>query len=483
MCPAKIRTQLSSRLSLSRKTSVSSISSANPQRDEISVMSLTCATCVRRKLQCDALRPRCSPCRRSHVKCTYDPAPPTFEFRDETQRLVSGSSRSRKRQKTSQKPASCSNSSQDEQTVQAWSEEAPSSMETTFPFLDGNMMPWIDGIFDNYGDQPWDSTSMAPMPGEPDVSPLEDPPASRPDYVALRDAIFSSPVLGDRVSMAAELHQDSPSSTSAVSDHVLAQHYTRNLTSRYSSKNQGWNYHTYFFNRFSSSHPFVMSALYAWTSAHLFCAGVINSADNSLLHYSKCVAGLKHVFNMEVLAKTGLNHDLSWLTADVGDDDHDAIAVALFFLAWTDLILSRPRDLRNLLELEASILEQRRYRGSDSVFIKMATWFCFLDARASAFGSSQDRIIQALGDDQGLLEIVEDSQDFLQKEYDLLYPREEQQRDQAHLPLYIVTGQLVTLLGKISRSCKGATNASESAKTETRASLRRLKQVCISFLK
>lgn len=342
-------------------------------------------------------------------------------------------------------------------------------------------MPWIDGMFDTYGSQPWESASMIPMPGESDISPLENMPTDRPDYMALRDAIFSAPVPGDRVSITAEVHQDSPSSNSAVSDHVLAQHYTRNLTSRYSSKNQGWNYHTYFFNRFSSSHPFVMSALYAWTSAHLFCAGVINSEDNSLLHYSKCVAGLKHVFNMEVLTKSGLKHDLNWLTADVGDDDHDAIAVALFFLAWTDLILSRPHDLRNLLELEASILEQRKYKGSDSVFIKMATWFCFLDARASAFGPSQDYIIQALGDDQGLQEIVEDSQDFLQKEYDLLYPREELQRDQAHLPLYTVTGQLVTLLGKISRSCKAGIDVSESAKTEIRGSLKRLKQVCVLF--
>ena len=442
----------------------------------------TCATCVRRKLQCDALKPRCSPCRRSHVKCAYDHQLPTFEFRDETERFVSGSSRIRKRQKSSSQRAAadCSDSSPVEKADQAWIQDAQLPFENTFPFLDGNMMPWIDGVFDNYTDQPWDTSLLAPVSSGTGMTPLGMGTTERPDYVALRDAIFLPPTPGDRVSMTAELHQDSPSSTSAVSDHVLAQHYTRNLTSRYSSKNQGWNYHTYFFNRFSSSYPFVVSALYAWTSAHLFCAGAINSEDNSLLHYSKCVTGLSNTFDVDMFTKNNTSrHNLDWMTSDIREEDYDAVAVALFFLAWTDLILARPRDLQNLLELEASILERRKYKGSDSVFIKMATWFCFLDARASAFGLGQDRIIQALGDDQGLLEIVEGSQDFLQKEYNMLYPREEQQRDQAHLPLYIVTGRLVTLIGKISRSGKGLPGATEAYKMEIRNSLDALKMVCL----
>lgn len=380
----------------------------------------------------------------------------------------------RKRQRMSQGPASYT-SSHDEQTVQTWSEDVRATSESTFPLLDGNMMPWIDGMFDSYLDQSWGQDPQTPVIGHFALSTQEGGLTRPTNQTAQLDSSSLSPATGDHASTTGESHQLSPSSPSVVSDHVLALHYTQNLTSRYSSKKQGWNFHTYFFNRFSSSHPFVMSALYAWTSAHLLCAGAIASEENSQLHYAKCVCGLKRVFNMEVRPSAGLDHDLHWMTAVTRDDDFDAIAVALFFLASTDLILSRPGDLRNLLDLEATIIKRRNYRGPDSVFIKIATWFCFLDARASAFGTGEDRIIQALGDEKGLLHILRSSQDFLRKEYDILYPHEEQQRDQAHLPLYVVTCRLVALIGRISRSCRETPNSFDGL--EIQDTLKDLKKV------
>jgi len=42
-----------------------------------------------------------------------------------------------------------------------------------------------------------------------------------------------------------ESHTGRRAATREYSDHLLAQHYTRNLTALYSSKDRGWNYYTY----------------------------------------------------------------------------------------------------------------------------------------------------------------------------------------------------------------------------------------------
>ncbi|KAK5993053.1 hypothetical protein PT974_06480 [Cladobotryum mycophilum] len=234
---------------------------------------------------------------------------------------------------------------------------------------------------------------------------------------------------------------------STISDHELAQHYIRNLTSLYSSKNPGWNFHTYFFNRFSSKYPFVMAALYAWTAAHLFCQEYLASPANSMTHYQKTTLELKERFSIDVVNRL----DIGVSSFATNQDDLDAIAVSLYFLASTDLILSRPERLRNLLEVEAGILRARPLNGPDSVFTKIATWFCFLDARMSTFGRDHDRVIQTVGGEMGMLAALHESEHFLQNEYKRLYPLEERRRDAAHLPLYKATCRLVVLWGCISR--------------------------------
>ncbi|KAH7136220.1 major facilitator superfamily domain-containing protein [Dactylonectria macrodidyma] len=305
---------------------------------------------------------------------------------------------------------------------------------SSLSLLDTATMPWMDGVFDSYLDQQWDLTS--------DPAVLWNVTANTmtindfPDQTRTLDANSSAQVLADFSIPILDQQSPNSSSPSAISDRVLAQHYTQNLTSKYSSKEQGWNNHTYFFNRFNSSHPFVISSLYAWTAAHLFCNGTIDSQANAMGHYDKSLVGLGNQLGIDLLSATATGEaDQTWFAPLAHDDDLDAVSVALYFLAWTDLLLSRRVSLRRILNLEALLLEHRGHDQSHSVYVRMAVWFCFLDARAALFCQGNDRIIQAMGDDAGLIRAVGKSHDFLQIEYSLLYPKEERRRDEAHMPL------------------------------------------------
>ncbi|KAF4441390.1 hypothetical protein FACUT_2698 [Fusarium acutatum] len=309
--------------------------------------------------------------------------------------------------------------------------------------LDATAMPWMDGIFDSYPDQQWDlSPGVAAFSNTTDqtwISYAESPSQTPADFNA------------------GSLSSNSPQ---AVSDRVLAQHYTQNLASKYSSKGQTWNNHTYFFNRFNPSHSFVISALYAWTAAHLHCNGTLASESSALEHYEKSLVALGDQLGIH-LGIGAVDQELgrTWPQRITRDDDLDAVSVMLYFLAWTDLLLSRRASLRRMLTLEACLLESRGHGDqSQSVYGRMAVWFCFLDARASLFSQGDDRIIQCLGNDLELMFAVDKSYNFLQQEYTLLYPSEERRWDEAHRPL------------------GDRTTAGQNQETSTRASLDDIKQ-------
>ncbi|KAG5814141.1 hypothetical protein H9Q71_003403 [Fusarium xylarioides] len=328
-------------------------------------------------------------------------------FRDETEQIRSHSRRRGKRKSTTKE----SNSETD----------ATDSFEPSpLAMLDATAMPWMDGIFDSYPDQQWDLS--------PDVAVFSN--TTHQTWIPYTESPGQTPADFNAASL-------SSSSPQTVSDRVLAQHYTQNLASKYSSKGQTWNNHTYFFNRFNSSHSFVISSLYAWTAAHLYCNGTLGSEASALEHYEKSLTALEDQLAIH-LGLGGLDEELSrtWPQLITRDDDLDAVSVTLYFLAWTDLLLSRKASLKRLLSLEACLLESRGHGDqSQSVYGRMAVWFCFLDARASLFSQGDDRIIQCLGNDLGLMFAVDKSYNFLQQEYTLLYPNEERRWDEAHRPL------------------------------------------------
>ncbi|KAF5643458.1 DAL5-Allantoate and ureidosuccinate permease [Fusarium tjaetaba] len=343
-------------------------------------------------------------------------------FRDETEQVRSQTRRRGKRKNTSEEPNHAEISPQTQTTFSTVEADVTDSFEpSSLAMLDATAMPWMDGIFDSYPDQQWDlspdAAAFSNATGQNWMPYTESPGQTSAGFTASSQA---------------------SSSPQTVSDRVLAQHYTQNLASKYSSKGQTWNNHTYFFNRFNSSHSFVISALYAWTAAHLHCNGTLSSEASALEHYNKSLVALRDRLGIH-LEFEGLDEDLgqAWPQLITRDDDLDAVSVTLYFLAWTDLLLSRRASLRRMVSLEACLLENRGHGDqSQSVYGRMAVWFCFLDARASLFSQGDDRIIQCLGNDLGLMFAVDKSYNFLQQEYTLLYPNEERRWDEAHRPLY-----------------------------------------------
>ncbi|EMT71596.1 hypothetical protein FOC4_g10010106 [Fusarium odoratissimum] len=284
-------------------------------------------------------------------------------------------------------------SPQDQATFSIAETDAPDLLEpSSLAMLDAVAMPWMDGIFDSYPDQQWDLS--------PDSAVL---------YNGAAQLWLPQTDSPGQISTDFNAGSLSSSSPQTVSDRVLAQHYTQNLASKYSSKGQTWNNHTYFFNRFNSSHSFVISALYAWTAAHLYCNGTLGSESSALEHYEKSLVALGDQLGIQ-LGIGVVDEELSqtWPQLITRDDDLDAISVTLYFLAWTDLLLSRRASLKRMLSLEACLLESRGHGDqSQSVYGRMAVWFCFLDARASLFSQDNDRIIQCLGNDLGLMFAVD----------------------------------------------------------------------------
>ncbi|KKP01030.1 hypothetical protein THAR02_06852 [Trichoderma harzianum] len=373
-------------------------------------------------------------------------------FRDETEDIKARSRHRKKKASSSTNtttPQQTNSSSLNQQNETYEQREEPELLELpSLPVFDTTTIPWIDGILDSNLGQQWDPTTNIAMLWNTSANPVvanEFPNQTRGLYTNQTIAELSTP--------SSDYQSPGSKSLSTISDHVLAQHYTQSLTSKYSSKEQGWNNHTYFFNRFNSTHSFVVSSLYAWTAAHLFCSGRLQSEAIAMDHYSKSLVGIRDQLGIHLLEENETEiASQMWLRFLARDDDLDAVAVTLYFLAWTDLLLSRQASLRRMLNLEATLLDLSGHDQSHTLYVRMAVWFCFLDARAALFGQGNDRIIQSMGDDSGLMRAVEASYDFLQNEYSLLYPEEERRRDEAHKPLYVATCRLVALLGKLSRN-------------------------------
>ncbi|KAF5602523.1 hypothetical protein FPCIR_1864 [Fusarium pseudocircinatum] len=376
-------------------------------------------------------------------------------FRDETDQIRTHSRRRGKKKSTPSLPSRSATSSQTPMAFSIAETNASDTLElSSLAMLDATAMPWMDGIFDSFPDQQWDLS--------PDAAAFSN--AADQTWIPYTELSDQTPADFNAGSL-------SSSSPQTVSDRVLAQHYTQNLAAKYSSKGQTWNNHTYFFHRFNSSHSFVISSLYAWTAAHLHCNGTLGSEASALEHYEKSLVALGDQLGVH-LEIGGMEGELSqtWPQLITRDDDLDAVSVTLYFLAWTDLLLSRRASLKRMLSLEACLLESRGHGDqSQSVYGRMAVWFCFLDARAALFSQGDDRIIQCLGNDLGLIFAVDKSYNFLQQEYTLLYPNEERRWDEAHRPLYVATCRLVALLGMISRDDRTAAGNNQEA--TTRASL------------
>ncbi len=110
----------------------------------------------------------------------------------------------------------------------------------------------------------------APLPAPLAVSP------SHRDAAALSTATSPATPPPATASRAAN-----PPGPPSLPGHILAQHYSSELARKYSSKSAEWTFYTYFFHRFTQSHPWVLRAIQAWTATHLFYAGKTASLDGA----------------------------------------------------------------------------------------------------------------------------------------------------------------------------------------------------------
>jgi hypothetical protein len=239
-----------------------------------------------------------------------------------------------------------------------------------------------------------------------------------------------------------------------IPDHLLAQYYTRTLTALYSSKDRGWNYYTYFYNRFTTTHPFVLSALYSWTSAHLFFSGTLKSLEHAIKYYERCLNQISLSHNIRLASSPDGSSEFNGFPGEVqlSGGDLDAIIISLYFLASTDLLAARPRELRRLLRMTTALVTLQKTRDpKGGLSFEIFNWFCFLDVRASAFGMGSSSMITALGGEEGLVNATKLSRGFLRNEYKMLYPADMIERDKAHMPLNEIVLRLIAIFGEISR--------------------------------
>lgn len=341
--------------------------------------------------------------------------------------------------------------------TQAWF-SFPDDMGVQF---DGDIIPWVDDMFEGHF-----------LDAPEDLQPVEavNHPSSNLQHEGrfqpgkdTSHVVPKSPMRGDSRSSASSRRQDSlpgPNELATtkdrldgVPDHLLAQHYTRNLTGRYSSRDSGWNFYMYFYTRFTTSHPFVLSSLYAWTATHLFYSGTLHSLQDAFSHYKKCCSDIRNLFKIDLDRQftTPIDNSEVFVVAQIHSDDLDAIAVALYFLASTDLIMSRSEELGQVLRMVTLLLQTKHQEISNSLFTKVSTWLCFLDARYSAFGAGNSSVINAMGGEVGIVRAAHVTRDLLEREYKVLYPTEERQRDEYRFPLLEIILRLVAVFGEISR--------------------------------
>ncbi|KAF2010273.1 hypothetical protein BU24DRAFT_413883 [Aaosphaeria arxii CBS 175.79] len=84
--------------------------------------------------------------------------------------------------------------------------------------------------------------------------------------------------------------------------------------------------------------------------------------------------------------------------------------------------------------------------------LKISSWFCFLDARAGAFGGKSCGVIRALGGEEGLSSAVLASKNLLSREYGHLYPEFLKLRDQTLASIQEAHHRSVAIFANISDS-------------------------------
>ncbi|KFY38368.1 hypothetical protein V495_06612 [Pseudogymnoascus sp. VKM F-4514 (FW-929)] len=239
--------------------------------------------------------------------------------------------------------------------------------------------------------------------------------------------------------------------------HLLSQHFSRQLTGRFSFKSADWTFYNFFFHRFTTSHPWVLSAILSWTSASLFYSGRWKDLNIATFHYEQCLSQLT-----KISGRSFDDVEFTWPSAyDPVKDRHfsaasiediDALFVSCFFLALFDQMAARPSHIRKIFRFISHVLQVPNVRDNmGGVRSRVSTWFCTLESKASAFQPGDGAILSALGGQEGLVSALRASHDTLQKVYSVTYPDEERRADELQLPLLQRMLNLTVLLSDITQ--------------------------------
>lgn len=252
-------------------------------------------------------------------------------------------------------------------------------------------------------------------------------------------------------------HSNGVDNSSDVPEHVLTQHYSLNAIHRPDSKN--WNFYMHFYNRFATSHPPVLLAIYASASAQLLYANKLGSIARATSYYDNCLAQLDILYGINTLEilTSRTTECLIIALAKLNQENLDVVIISLYFLALFDLTTTRPSQLRRILRMMPTIIRSREQSKLSGTFQRLSTWFVYLDTRASLFGlGDKDVVIYSIGDEAELSLAVSASQTVLQQEYSFLYPEEERTRDKLAVPLILKILEIMVIFREISRHTKVA---------------------------
>ncbi|KFY76962.1 hypothetical protein V499_03531 [Pseudogymnoascus sp. VKM F-103] len=258
--------------------------------------------------------------------------------------------------------------------------------------------------------------------------------------------------------------------------HLLSQHFSRQLTGRFSFKSADWTFYNFFFHRFTTSHPWVLSAILSWTSASLFYSGRWKDLVIANSHYEQCLSQIIKIYgrgfdDVEFMWPSAYDPVTDRHFSAASTEDIDALFVSCFFLALFDQMAARPSHIRKIFRFISHVLQVPNVRNNmGGVRSRVSTWFCTLESKASAFQPGDGAILSALGGQEGLISALRASYDTLQKVYSVTYPDEERRADGLQLPLLQRMLELTILLSDITQK-KSRLGGGSAGISKIRASL------------
>lgn len=356
---------------------------------------MACATCLRRNKPCDKRRPRCGTCKASHLRCAYPRPPGVFTFVNETAGQSSRRTRDRGAEDYAGSPSQPPESPAPGPTLISHITPSPANRNPTTPQSDiersrpgpdvlAGMLPspWHDDFYYDFNTEPFQDLNF-----DVDVS-LSFPIDAVSSQIQPVDDSSSLPITtslsreDDTPTATTTSGTDDTSDTTPLPGHILAQHYSSELARKYSFKSSEWTFYTYFFHRFTQSHPWVLCSIQAWTSTHLYYSGKLPSLQSAVADYSRFVDHMRKHY--------GVSHEdfgqpqphqrvdpVDSRLADATPDDIDAIFVGHFFLALADLMAARPLPFRSILRFIAHLLQTPEIKGRmTGVRSRVASWVC-----------------------------------------------------------------------------------------------------------